>query len=69
MGPSYRPPRLERGGPVGASRTARSGYQAAAASAAADPDSGLRQVEGAYFEEVAIDAITPNPRQPRRDLR
>jgi ParB family transcriptional regulator, chromosome partitioning protein len=31
-----------------------------------DADSGLRQVEGAYFEEVAIGAIAPNPRQPRR---
>jgi ParB family chromosome partitioning protein len=31
-----------------------------------DADSGLRQVEGAYFEEVAVDAISPNPRQPRR---
>jgi ParB family transcriptional regulator, chromosome partitioning protein len=29
-------------------------------------DSGLRQVDGAYFEEVAVDSITPNPRQPRR---
>ena len=41
-------------------------FEPAAASAAADGDSGLRQVEGAYFEEVAINAITPNPRQPRR---
>jgi ParB family transcriptional regulator, chromosome partitioning protein len=30
------------------------------------PDIGLRQVAGAYFEEVAVDSITPNPRQPRR---
>ena len=29
-------------------------------------DTGLRQVAGAYFEEVAVDSITPNPRQPRR---
>jgi ParB family chromosome partitioning protein len=29
-------------------------------------DTGLRQVAGAYFEEVAVGAITPNPRQPRR---
>jgi ParB family chromosome partitioning protein len=35
-------------------------------SAAADTGSELRQVEGAYFEEVPLDAITPNPRQPRR---
>ena len=26
----------------------------------------LRPVAGAYFEEVAVDSITPNPRQPRR---
>jgi ParB family transcriptional regulator, chromosome partitioning protein len=29
-------------------------------------DAGLRQVAGAYFEEVAVGSITPNPRQPRR---
>jgi ParB family chromosome partitioning protein len=29
-------------------------------------DSGLRQVTGAYFEEIAVGSITPNPRQPRR---
>jgi len=28
-------------------------------------DSELRQVDGAYFEEVAIESISPNPRQPR----
>jgi ParB family transcriptional regulator, chromosome partitioning protein len=31
-----------------------------------DAGSELRQVEGAYFEEVPLNAITPNPRQPRR---
>jgi ParB family chromosome partitioning protein len=31
-------------------------------------DAGLRQVAGAYFEEVAVGAITPNPRQPRRNF-
>jgi ParB family transcriptional regulator, chromosome partitioning protein len=31
-----------------------------------DMTENLHQVAGAYFEEVAIDAITPNPRQPRR---
>jgi ParB/RepB/Spo0J family partition protein len=31
-----------------------------------DADTGLRPVAGAYFEEVAVDAIIPNPRQPRR---
>jgi ParB family chromosome partitioning protein len=30
-----------------------------------DGDAGLRPVDGAYFEEVAIDSIAPNPRQPR----
>ncbi|WP_433351441.1 ParB/RepB/Spo0J family partition protein [Microtetraspora malaysiensis] len=28
-------------------------------------DSGLRPVEGAYFQEIPLDAIVPNPRQPR----
>jgi ParB family transcriptional regulator, chromosome partitioning protein len=32
----------------------------------ADPRTGLREVAGAYFEEVAVTAIIPNPRQPRR---
>jgi ParB family chromosome partitioning protein len=31
-------------------------------------DSELRQVAGAYFEEVAVGSITPNPRQPRRNF-
>jgi ParB family chromosome partitioning protein len=45
----------------------RSG-QAADTAATADEaaDTGLRQVAGAYFEEVAVGSITPNPRQPRR---
>jgi ParB family transcriptional regulator, chromosome partitioning protein len=30
------------------------------------PDTGLRQVAGAYFEEVAVGSIAPNPRQPRQ---
>ncbi len=29
-------------------------------------DAGLRQVAGAYFEEVGVGSIAPNPRQPRR---
>jgi len=28
----------------------------------------LREVTGAYFEEVALDSIIPNPRQPRRSF-
>ena len=31
-------------------------------------DSGLRQVAGAYFEEIAVGSITPNPRQPRQSF-
>ena len=40
----------------------------AAASALAEPafEPPLRQVAGAYFEEVEVGAISPNPRQPRR---
>jgi ParB family chromosome partitioning protein len=62
-------------GLVGASATAQSavaalGYKqpphAADAAQESDAGTGLRQVAGAYFEEVALDAITPNPRQPRR---
>jgi ParB family transcriptional regulator, chromosome partitioning protein len=36
-----------------------------AARSATGADSELRPVDGAYFEEVAIGSITPNPRQPR----
>jgi ParB family chromosome partitioning protein len=32
---------------------------------AANGDGGLRPVDGAYFEEVPIASIAPNPRQPR----
>jgi ParB family chromosome partitioning protein len=45
----------------------RSGQPADTAATAYEPaDTGLRQVAGAYFEEVAVGSITPNPRQPRR---
>jgi ParB family transcriptional regulator, chromosome partitioning protein len=36
------------------------------AALADDTDTALRQVAGAYFDEIAVDAVTPNPRQPRR---
>ncbi len=39
---------------------------AAGRRAPGDADAGLRPVDGAYFEEVAIDSIAPNPRQPRQ---
>ena len=38
----------------------------APADAQENSDTGLRQVAGAYFEEVAVGAVAPNPRQPRR---
>jgi ParB family chromosome partitioning protein len=48
------------------------GYERAGAfaggGAADEGDTGLRPVTGAYFEEVAVDAIAPNPRQPRRSF-
>jgi ParB family chromosome partitioning protein len=59
-------------GTVGTAQSAAEGrisgrpFEPTGAPAAADAGSGLRQIEGAYFEEVAIDAIAPNPRQPRR---
>jgi ParB family transcriptional regulator, chromosome partitioning protein len=37
-----------------------------ATSGQAGPDVTLQQVTGAYFEEIALDSITPNPKQPRR---
>jgi ParB family chromosome partitioning protein len=48
--------------------TGSNGYQQHAGPASGDEaaDSGLRQVAGAYFEEVAVGSITPNPRQPRQ---
>ena len=47
-------------------RGGASGYSAPGSAAGAN--TGLREVAGAYFEEVAIDAIAPNPRQPRRNF-
>ena len=59
-------------GTVGTAQSAADGrmsdrpFESAGAPTADSPGSELRQVEGAYFEEVALDAIAPNPRQPRR---
>ncbi len=57
-------------GPAGIAQgtTGSNGHQHAVGPAAMDEavDSGLRPVSGAYFEEVAVGAITPNPRQPRQ---
>jgi ParB family transcriptional regulator, chromosome partitioning protein len=41
---------------------------AARVPAGADGDTRMRGAEGTYFEEVAIGAITPNPRQPRQSF-
>src|SRR5262250_2441047 len=43
------------------------GTEAGRASAAGD-GAGAHGAEGTYFEEVAIGAITPNPRQPRHSF-
>ena len=57
-------------GPSGTAQgaTGSSWHQQTVGPAAMDEaaDSGLRQVTGAYFEEVAVGSITPNPRQPRQ---
>jgi ParB family transcriptional regulator, chromosome partitioning protein len=61
-------------GPLGATSRGASATETGLSGAApritygtsGDADTGLRQVVGAYFEEVAVGAITPNPRQPRR---
>jgi ParB family chromosome partitioning protein len=47
-------------------RGGASGFSAPGSAAGTGP--GLREVAGAYFEEVAIDSIAPNPRQPRRNF-
>jgi ParB family chromosome partitioning protein len=36
--------------------------------ASPSPEPVLQQVAGAYFEEIAVDAVTANPRQPRRSF-
>ncbi len=57
-----------QGGAGGESWAGANGHQPLVGPAAIDDasDSGLRQVTGAYFEEVAVGSITPNPRQPRQ---
>jgi ParB family transcriptional regulator, chromosome partitioning protein len=60
-------PSVSFGEPPAASGTAGHPAQAAGDQTASSEGTGnLRQVAGAYFEEVAVDSITPNPRQPRR---
>jgi ParB family chromosome partitioning protein len=53
-------------GPSAIAEVARPEQPADAAVFPEAPDTGLRQVAGAYFEEVAVGSINPNPRQPRQ---
>ena len=71
--PSLRATAPPRGRRTGATRlrptaTARSCRAAPAAPAAPSVDDGtsLRPVEGAYFAELPVGSISPNPRQPRQ---
>ena len=50
-------------GPIGQPPASLPGYRADAAAASAAAQ--LAEVGGAYFDEIPIDAIAPNPRQPR----
>jgi ParB family transcriptional regulator, chromosome partitioning protein len=54
------------GSPPGASSTAPLGSPGVDGHGDGAAETALRPVAGAYFEEVAVDSITPNPRQPRR---
>jgi ParB family transcriptional regulator, chromosome partitioning protein len=57
-------PAAPAGAPGGAAGAANQGYGPSAASG----DDGHGQVAGAYFDEVPIGSITPNPRQPRQEF-
>jgi ParB family chromosome partitioning protein len=50
------------------SATSSSGTPGGQTSGGADTAPPLNEVTGAYFEEVAVDSITPNPHQPRRNF-
>jgi ParB family transcriptional regulator, chromosome partitioning protein len=62
--------------PTGPASVARAGAgeggtstgTAARPPAVGDGDAGMQGAEGTYLEEVAIGAITPNPRQPRQSF-
>ena len=43
----------------------RSFEEAVSRETAIEPEDALRPVDGAYFAEIPLDSITPNPRQPR----
>jgi ParB family transcriptional regulator, chromosome partitioning protein len=50
--------------PIGQPTSSLPGYQADAAVSSAAAQ--LIQIGGAYFDEIPVDAISPNPRQPRQ---
>ena len=54
------------GSPIGAGSAAPLGSPGTDGHGDGAAETALRSVAGAYFEEVAVDSITPNPRQPRR---
>jgi ParB family transcriptional regulator, chromosome partitioning protein len=62
------PPSAPAGGDHTAGTPGSAGYEQAAGAAGRTENSGpeLRQVDGAYFEEIAVGSITANTRQPRR---
>jgi ParB family chromosome partitioning protein len=52
------------GQPGGGQSAGAYGY----AGPASDDTPALSQVDGAYFDEIPVDSISPNPRQPRRSF-
>jgi ParB family chromosome partitioning protein len=50
----------------GAARRTDMSAQAGTGNLGAEPTEVLNEVFGAHYKEIAISAITPNPRQPRR---
>ena len=64
-GPAPTPPEHAQNG---AERTSEgvSGAPATPENPAADPQTELKPVEGAYFADLAVGDIAPNPRQPRQ---
>jgi ParB family chromosome partitioning protein len=60
------PARPDAGPDADPDETAHPGGRPQAPADAAGEVDGLRPVEGAYFAEIDLAAITPNPRQPRQ---
>jgi ParB family transcriptional regulator, chromosome partitioning protein len=59
-------PDTQRMMPGGLATTHQGADPANGTSASGPSSPTLREVAGAYFEEVSVDSITANPRQPRR---